>query len=178
MLFFNLDVRIISIFYKGVSGLSREKVEQYLEKENYADRIIVLEDSSATVEEAAHALGCEPEHIAKTMSFLLDEKPRLVVMAGDAKVDNRKFKDRFHKRPRMIASDVVEKFIGHAPGGVCPFAVNDGVDVYLDDSLKKYETVFPACGSSNSAAEFTPAELEKYSQNFVKWVDVSKSIEQ
>lgn len=87
--------------------MSREKVEQYLEKENYADRIIVLEDSSATVEEAAHALGCEPEHIAKTMSFLLDEKPLLVVMAGDVKVDNRKFKDRFHKRPRMIASDVV-----------------------------------------------------------------------
>ena len=116
--------------------MSREKVEQYLEKENYADRIIVLEDSSATVEEAAHALGCEPEHIAKTMSFLLDEKPLLVVMAGDAKVDNRKFKDRFHKRPRMIASDVVEKFIGHAPGGVCPFAVKENVAVFLDEDRK------------------------------------------
>ena len=122
--------------------MSRENVEQYLEKENYADRIIVLEDSSATVEEAAHALGCEPEHIAKTMSFLLDEKPLLVVMAGDAKVDNRKFKDRFHKRPRMIASDVVEKFIGHAPGGVCPFAVKENVAVFLDESLKRFKTVY------------------------------------
>ena len=176
MLFFNLDVRIISIFYKGVTGLSREKVEQYLEKENYADRIIVLEDSRATVEEAAHALGCEPEHIAKTMSFLLDEKPLLVVMAGDAKVDNRKFKDRFHKRPRMIASDVVEKFIGHAPGGVCPFAVKENVAVFLDESLKRFKTVYPAAGDAHSAVRLSLEELEKLAHP-KEWIDVAKGWE-
>ncbi len=156
--------------------MSREKVEQYLEKENYADRIIVLEDSSATVEEAAHALGCEPEHIAKTMSFLLDEKPLLVVMAGDAKVDNRKFKDRFHKRPRMIASDVVEKLIGHAPGGVCPFAVKENVAVFLDESLKRFKTVYPAAGDAHSAVRLSLEELEKLAHP-KEWIDVAKGWE-
>lgn len=156
--------------------MSREKVERYLGERNYADRIIVLEDSSATVEEAAQALGCEPEHIAKTMSFLLEEEPILVVMAGDARVDNRKFKDRFHKRPRMIAPDEVEGYVGHAPGGVCPFAVNGDVRVFLDESLKRFLTVYPAAGDAHSAVRLSPDELELLSCP-EEWIDVARGWE-
>lgn len=156
--------------------MSREKVERYLGERNYADRIIVLEDSSATVEEAAQALGCEPEHIAKTMSFLLEEEPILVVMAGDARVDNRKFKDRFHKRPRMIAPDEVEGYVGHAPGGVCPFAVNGDVRVFLDESLRRFRTVYPAAGDAHSAVRLSPDELELLSCP-EEWIDVARGWE-
>ena len=137
------------------------------------DRILEFEVSSATVELAAVAVGCEPGRIAKTLSFMVGEQPILIVAAGDARVDNAKYKAQFAKKAKMLTSDEAAALIGHAVGGVCPFAVNEGVDVYLDSSLKRYETVFPACGSSNSAIELTIAELEKYSQ-FKEWVDVTK----
>lgn len=153
-----------------------EKVRAYFEKLGIADRILEFDVSSATVELAAQALNCEPCRIAKTLSFMLDDGAILVVAAGDAKVDNTKYKAEFGKKAKMLTPDEVEQLIGHAIGGVCPFAVNDGVNVYLDVSLKRFETVFPACGSSNSAIELTTEELEKYS-GFTKWVDVCKAWE-
>lgn len=153
-----------------------EKVRAYFEKLGIADRILEFDVSSATVELAAQALNCEPCRIAKTLSFMLDDGAILVVAAGDAKVDNTKYKAEFGKKAKMLTPDEVEQLIGHAIGGVCPFAVNDGVKVYLDVSLKRFETVFPACGSSNSAIELTTEELEKYS-GFTKWVDVCKAWE-
>ncbi|MCI5668532.1 MAG: YbaK/EbsC family protein [Oscillospiraceae bacterium] len=153
-----------------------EKVRAYFEKLGVADRILEFDVSSATVELAAQALNCEPCRIAKTLSFMLDDGAILVVAAGDAKVDNTKYKAEFGKKAKMLTPDEVEQLIGHAIGGVCPFAVNDGVKVYLDVSLKRFETVFPACGSSNSAIELTTEELEKYS-GFTKWVDVCKAWE-
>ena len=155
-----------------------EKVREYFKKFGIENRIRELGESSATVALAAHALGTTEGRIAKSMGFDLGGKYIIIVLAGDVKIDNHKFKEECKFKAKLIPYDTVGEITGHAAGGVCPFAVNDGIDVYLDESLKKYETVFPACGSSNSAAEFTPAELEKYSQNFVKWVDVSKSIEQ
>ena len=136
-------------------------------------RIVELTKSSATVELAAIALNCEPERIAKTMSFMVADKPILVVMAGDAKISNQKFKEKFSVKPKMIEFEKVESLIGHAVGGVCPFAVCENVDVYLDVSLKRFKTVFPAAGSDNSAIELTMEELEKYS-NSKEWIDVSK----
>lgn len=153
-----------------------EKVRAYFEKLGIADRILEFDVSSATVELAAQALNCEPCRIAKTLSFMLEDGAILVVAAGDAKVDNTKYKAEFGKKAKMLTPDEVEQLIGHAIGGVCPFAVNDGVNVYLDVSLKRFETVFPACGSSNSAIELTTEELEKYS-GFTKWVDVCKAWE-
>lgn len=153
-----------------------EKVRAYFEKLGIADRILEFDVSSATVELAAQALNCEPCRIAKTLSFMLEDGAILVVAAGDAKVDNTKYKAEFGKKAKMLTPDEVEQLIGHAIGGVCPFAVNDGVKVYLDVSLKRFETVFPACGSSNSAIELTTEELEKYS-GFTKWVDVCKAWE-
>ena len=155
-----------------------EKVREYFKKFGIENRIRELGESSATVALAAHALGTDECRIAKSMGFDLGGKYIIIVLAGDVKIDNRKFKEEFKVKAKLIPYDTVGDITGHAAGGVCPFAVNDGIDVYLDDSLKKYETVFPACGSSNSAAEFNPDELQKYSQNFVKWVDVSKSVEQ
>ena len=125
------------------------------------------------MELAAHAVGCEPARIAKTLSFELAGKPILVVTAGDMRIAGAKFKSEFHGKPRMLAADKVESAIGHGVGGVCPFAVNDGVKVYLDVSLKRFDTVFPACGSGNSAIELTSEELEKYS-GAAGWVDVCK----
>ena len=153
-----------------------EKVRSYFQKFNMEDRIIELTQSSATVELAAIALNCEPKRIAKTMSFLVGEKPMLVVMAGDAKISNQKFKEKFLVKPRMIEFDKVESLIGHSVGGVCPFAVCENVDVFLDKSLKRFETVFPAAGSGNSAIELNMLELEKYS-NSKEWVDVCKDWE-
>lgn len=153
-----------------------EKVRAYFEKLGIADRILEFDVSSATVELAAQALNCEPCRIAKTLSFMLDDGAILVVAAGDAKVDNTKYKAEFGKKAKMLTPYEVEQLIGHAIGGVCPFAVNGGVKVYLDVSLKRFETVFPACGSSNSAIELTTEELEKYS-GFTKWVDVCKAWE-
>ncbi len=154
--------------------MSIERVKEYFRQYSMEDRILEFDVSSATVELAAEAIGCEPARIAKTMSFLIDDKPILIVMAGDAKIANPKFKEQFHTKAKMISFEQVEELTGHAVGGVCPFAVNDGVGVYLDVSLKRFETVYPAAGSGNSAIELTIPELEKYSL-FREWVDVSKT---
>lgn len=153
-----------------------EKVKAYLKKYGMEEKIQEFDVSSATVELAAAALGCEPQRIAKTLSFSIDGKAVLIVAAGDAKIDNPKYKAKFGKKAKMLSPDEVEALVGHAVGGVCPFAVKEGVDVYLDVSLKRFETVFPACGSSNSAIELTIAQLEEYS-GYVEWVDVCKGYE-
>ena len=150
-----------------------EKVREFFEKHGISERIREFEISSATVDLAAKALDCEPCRIAKSLSFMVDGGAVLVVAAGDARVDNPKYKAQFGTKAKMLTPDEAVEFIGHAVGGVCPFAVNDGVKVYLDVSLKRFETVFPACGSSNSAIELTIDELEKYSSP-VLWVDVCK----
>lgn len=150
-----------------------EKVRAYFEQFGIADRIKEFHESSATVELAAHALCTEPCRIAKTLSFMLGDKAILIVTAGDAKIDNHKYKSFFGAKAKMLKPEEVNDLIGHAIGGVCPFGINDDVTVYLDESLKRFETVFPACGSSNSAIELTIPELEKYS-NFVEWIDVCK----
>lgn len=151
-----------------------ERCREYFRKFNIEDRILEFEVSSATVELAAVAAGCEPERIAKTMSFKIHENPILIVTAGDARIDNSKYKAQFHTKAKMLSPEEVVECIGHAIGGVCPFGINDGVEVYLDESLKRFETVFPACGSSNSAIELTIPELEEYS-GYVGWVDVCKN---
>ena len=156
--------------------MSIEKVKEYFRQYNMEDKIQEFEVSSATVELAAQALGCEGKRIAKTLSFLVDDKAILIVAAGDAKIDNPKYKATFSCKAKMLSYEQVEEYIGHAVGGVCPFAINDTVTVYLDESLKRFETVFPACGSSNSAIELTIPELEKYS-NFTDWADVCKDWE-
>lgn len=153
--------------------MSIEKVKAYFDQYGIADRVREFDVSSATVELAAKALNCEPCRIAKTLSFMAGGHAILIVMAGDAKIDNPKYKVQFGAKAKMLTPDEAESLVGHAVGGVCPFAVNQGVDIYLDDSLKRFETIFPACGSSNSAIELTIAELEKYSV-FAAWVDVCK----
>lgn len=150
-----------------------EKVKAYFASFGMEDRILEFETSSATVALAAQALGCEENRIAKTLSFHVGDKVVLIVAAGDAKIDNAKYKARFGTKAKMLAFEEAEELIGHAVGGVCPFAVNEGVETYLDVSLKRFETVFPACGSSNSAIELTIAELETYS-GYIEWVDVCK----
>lgn len=154
-----------------------EKVRAYFSALGIEEKIREFDVSSATVELAAAALGCEGARIAKTMSFALSDGDILIVAAGDVKIDNHKFKEEFHQKAKMLPFDQCESRIGHAAGGVCPFAVNDGVKVYLDESMKRFETVFPAAGSSSSAIELTIEELEKYS-GFVSWVDVCKSREE
>lgn len=151
-----------------------EKVRAYFQQWNIDNKIQEFDVSSATVELAALALGCEPERIAKTLSFKIEDTAILIVMAGDAKVDNGKFKTTFNTKAKMLTADEVEVMVGHGVGGVCPFGINENIEVYLDESLKRFETVFPACGSSNSAMELTISELEKYSQ-FKAWVDVCKN---
>lgn len=153
--------------------MSIEKVKEYFKQFGMEHRVQEFEVSSATVELAAQALHCEPCRIAKTLSFLVDGDPVLIVAAGDTKVNNSKYKAQFGTKAKMPVPQEVESFIGHAVGGVCPFAVNEGVAVYLDQSLKRFDTVFPACGSSNSAIELSMEELEQYS-NFVSWIDVCK----
>lgn len=150
-----------------------EKVKQYFELFGMVDRVREFTVSSATVELAAQALNCEPCRIAKTLSFMVDGGAVLIVTAGDAKIDNPKYKAQFGTKAKMLTPDEAETLIGHAVGGVCPFGINQGVTVYLDDSLKRFETVFPACGSSNSAIELSIEELEKYS-GYTAWVDVCK----
>ena len=154
---------------------SVEKVENYLDKFGLKDKIITFKESSATVEMAAKAAGTAPERIAKTLSFVLKDKYIVIVVAGDKKIDNSKYKGEFHEKACMVPYDDVLPKIGHPVGGVCPFAVNEGVEVYLDVSLKEYETVFPACGATNNAIEITPDKLEEIT-NMVKWVDVCKDI--
>ena len=153
-----------------------DKVKAFFASMDMADRVVEFEASSATVELAAALIGCEPKRIAKTLSFMADGKPILIVAAGDARVDNAKYKAQFGVKAKMLTPEEAETLIGHAVGGVCPFAVNEGVPVYLDESLKRFETVFPACGSSNSVIELTVPELEKYS-SYISWVDVCKSWE-
>lgn len=155
--------------------MSIEKVREYFKKNNMENRIKEFEVSSATVELAAKAVNCEPARIAKTLSFKIDEKPILIVVAGDAKIDNHKYKERYGKKAKMLTHEEVLNLIGHPVGGVCPFAINDGVEVYLDESLKRFKTIYPACGSSNSAIELSIEELEKYS-NYSSWVNVCKIV--
>lgn len=152
-----------------------EKVKAYFATHGMEDRVREFDVSSATVELAAAALGCEGQRIAKTMSFALSDGDILIVAAGDVKIDNQKFKATFSTKAKMLPFEECESRIGHAAGGVCPFAVNDGVRVYLDESLKRFATVFPACGSSNSAIELSIPELEQYS-GYERWVDVCKFI--
>lgn len=151
--------------------MALERVKEYFEGLGLGERVKVLEKSSATVEEAALAVGCEAKQIAKTMSFLQHDQPVLIVTAGDAKVDNKKYKAFFHQKARMIPHDQVEEYIGHAPGGVCPFVIHPGVAVYLDVSLKRFDTVYPAAGSDHSAVELSLPELEQHS-HAAGWVDV------
>lgn len=153
--------------------MSIKRVKEYFAKYDMADRVKEFDVSSATVELAAEAVGCEPCRIAKTLSFLVEGKAVLIVTAGDAKIDNRKYKDRFGAKAKMLTPEEAERLIGHAVGGVCPFAVNEGVSVYLDASLQRFSTVFPACGSANSAIELSIPELETHS-GYVAWVDVCK----
>jgi prolyl-tRNA editing enzyme YbaK/EbsC (Cys-tRNA(Pro) deacylase) len=154
--------------------MSIEAVRKYFAQYEMEDQILEFEVSSATVELAAQALGCEGSRIAKTLSFNVDGKAILIVTAGDAKIDNAKYKAKFHKKAKMLTPQEAEDIIGHAVGGVCPFGVNGGVEVYMDESLKRFKTVFPACGSANSAIELTVDELEKYS-GCMEWIDVCKA---
>ena len=154
--------------------MSFEKAQAYLEKKGLKDHIIELEESSATVPLAAQALGVEPGMIAKTMSFLQGEKAVLILTEGTARIDNRKYKDTFQIKAKMIPFEEVEAIVGHAPGGVCPFGIQDGIDVYLDESLKQYDTVYPAAGNDHSAVKLTIPELEQ-ATDYVKWIDVCKS---
>lgn len=153
--------------------MSAQTVKQYLQQFGIANRIIELTESSATVPLAAHALHTQPAKIAKSLSFDVDGEPVLVVMAGDARIANPKFKLQFNTKARLLAREDVESMIGQPVGGVCPFALNPAVKVYLDQSLKRFETVFPAAGSSNNAIELSLPELERFSQA-KSWVDVTK----
>lgn len=150
-----------------------EKVRRYFEQFGFADQIREFDVSSATVALAAQALHCEPCRIAKTLSFFVSGQPILIVTAGDVKIGNAKYKAQFGTKAKMLKADEVNDLIGHAVGGVCPFGINDGVRVYLDESLRRFDTVFPACGSSNSAIELTIPELEKYAGH-PSWIDVCK----
>lgn len=152
-----------------------EKVKAYFKQWNMDNKILEFHVSSATVELAAMALGCEEERIAKSLSFKINERIILIVTAGDAKVDNAKYKAMFQAKAKMLAPEEVEDFIGHGIGGVCPFGIHENVEVYLDISLKRFDTVFPACGSSNSAIELTINELVQYS-NSIAWIDVCKNV--
>ena len=149
------------------------KAKAYLEKYGLADRIIVTEHSSATVSEAAEAIGCEPAMIAKTLSFLQEDQPVLILADGLARIDNRKYKQRFHSKARMIPAELVETLIGHDIGGVCPFGIHQDVRVYLDESLRKHEFVYPAVGTDHSGVKLTIPELETCCSG-AEWVDVCK----
>lgn len=150
-----------------------DRAKQHIEACGFADRIMEFPVSSATVKEAALAVGATEGEIAKTLSFLVDEQPILILAAGDVKIDNSKYKAEFHAKARMLPFEAVEELIGHAVGGVCPFGIRENVKVYLDVSLKQYEIVYPACGSANSAVRLSIGELEKTS-GYLKWVDVCK----
>ena len=149
------------------------KAKEHLEKYKLENNIMEFDVSSATVKEAALALNCTEGEIAKTLYFIVDDEPILIVVSGDSKIDNSKYKTEFKIKAKMIPFEEVENLIGHSVGGVCPFGINSGVDVYLDESLKQYEIIYPACGSSNSAVKLTIEELEKASNN-KKWIDVCK----
>ena len=150
-----------------------EKVREFFRRYGMEDRILEFTVASATVDLAAEAVDCEPKRIAKTLSFMTDEGPTLIVAAGDAKIDNPKYKAQFHTKAKMLTPDEASELVGHTIGGVCPFGINSGVSVYLDRSLQRFETVFPAAGSSSSAIELTLPELEQYSGS-KGWIDVCK----
>lgn len=149
------------------------KVKEYFKKVGLADRIQVFDTSSATVELAAAAINCHPSRIAKTLSFMVEQKPILIVVSGDAKIDNPKYKAQFGTKATMLKPDQAVELIGLEVGGICPFAIKDGVTVYLDKSLQRFETVYPACGSSNSVLELSIQELKQHS-NSIAWIDVCK----
>jgi len=153
--------------------MSLTRAKTYLEAKGFADHIIIPEHSSATVAEAAEALGCEPGMIAKTLSFLQGAQPVLILAEGMARIDNKKYRNHFHCKAKMIPADQVEELIGHDIGGVCPFGVNDHVQIYLDESLKLHDTVYPAAGTDHSAVRLTIAELEQ-ACDFIGWIDVCK----
>ena len=153
--------------------MSTEKVREYLKPYGFANRVRELDVSSATVDLAAAAIGCEPCRIAKSITFKVGDSAVLVVAAGDAKVDNSKFKAQFHTKATMLKPDEAVSMVGHAVGGVCPFAVNEGVKIYLDESLRRFESVFPAAGDSNSVLELSIPELESCTPN-EGWIDVCK----
>ena len=155
--------------------MSFEKAKEYLKKYGLDNKIMQFSVSSATVEEAAKAVNCEEKEIAKSLSFIVENNPIIIVVAGDAKIDNKKYKEEFHAKAKMIPFDNVEELIGHPVGGVCPFGVNENVEIYLDNSLKRFEIIYPACGTSNSAVKLTIKELEK-TTNYKKWIDVCKEI--
>lgn len=147
--------------------------KKYLDERGYGDRVMEFDVSSATVELAAIAVGTEPERIAKSLTFMVGDSPVMILAAGDAKVNNGKYKAYFHTKAKMLTYEQVAELIGHEVGGVCPFGVKEGVKVYLDESLKRFDIVYPACGSSNSAVRLTIPELEEVS-GFTEWVDVTK----
>ena len=153
-----------------------DKVREYLADFGIEDKILVMDVSTAIVQLAALALGCEEARIAKSLSFSQRDGVAIVVCAGDARIDNSKYKAYFGEKAKMLSFDEAEALTGHAVGGVCPFALNDGVRVYLDESVRRFSTVYPACGSADSAIELTPDELEKYADKFVAWVDVCKTV--
>ncbi|MCQ2512708.1 MAG: YbaK/EbsC family protein [Lachnospiraceae bacterium] len=151
--------------------MALETAKKYLEELGYGDRIMIFEVSSATVELAAKAVGTEPEKIAKSLTFKVNDKPVMILCTGDAKVSNSKYKAFFQTKAKMLTFDEVHDLIGHDVGGVCPFGINDGVEVYLDESLKRFDFVYPACGSANSAVKLTIEDLEKVS-GYIQWVDI------
>ena len=156
--------------------MSLINAKEYLEKYGLENRIMEFDVSSATVKEAAKAINCKEGEIVKTLSFIVNDMPILIAVAGDSKIDNSKFKSEFKTKAKMIPFDNVEELIGHGVGGVCPFGINENIEIYLDNSLKRFSIVYPACGSSNSAVKLTLDELEKAS-NCNKWIDVCKSIQ-
>ena len=153
--------------------MSLENAKKYVEEKGFGDRIMLFEQSSATVELAAAAVGAECARIAKSLTFKVDEKPVMILCAGDCKVDNSKYKKTFHQKAKMLTPTEVEEMIGHAIGGVCPFGVNEGVTIFLDESLKRFDVVYPACGSGNSAVKLGVDELEQIAGS-TGWVDVCK----
>lgn len=155
--------------------MSLENVKEYFKRYEIENRILEFEESSAAVELAATAIGCEPNQIGKTLSFKIGENPILIVVAGDAKIDNQKYKAKFNVKAKMLAPEEVEELIGHKIGGVCPFGIKNNVKVFLDESLKRFEYIYPAAGSSNSAIKLSISELEKYS-DFEEWIDVCKLV--
>jgi len=155
--------------------MSLLKAKEHLKKYGLEDKIMEFSVSSATVSEAAIAIGCKEDEIAKTLSFIVNDTPILIVASGNSRIDNKKFKEEFLQKAKMIAFEDVERYIGHSVGGVCPFGINDNADVYLDKSLKNFDIVYPACGSASSAVKLTLAELEKASE-YKKWIDVCKDV--
>ena len=156
--------------------MSIEKAKKYLEQYGLSDRVMEFTVSSATVKDAAIAVGCSEDEIAKSLTFLVDDKAIMIIVSGNSKIDNAKYKAEFHTKATMIPFERVEDLVGHAVGGVCPFGINDGVKVYLDESLKKHDTIYPAAGNDMSAVKLTIKELEHLS-NYIKYVDACKYIE-